>query len=651
MKKKILSLAMAAAISVSAVACGSGNAGTTGTTVTTAATTTLGANTTTADIITTIATKIPGGLNPDVAAETFDPVTIDLGGVAELVYNPLYCDIEYKIESGVGSKKNITLAITMKDGYVFDGWSKSEVGSDKKVTGGPMANGASAVSTKDVYTFEGVTASKQTVIYANYSAQIEYDPNGGTIAKGDNKEIYTQKFSMVGYKSPNTLPEQGYFTRAGYTLVEYNTKADGTGEAVSLGSKIGLTDSGKIKLYCIWEKQAEESLFTVSEVSGGVSITKYNGERDVDTIAIPDTIGGKKVVDIAENAFKFSNVKRVILSKNVTTVADNAFASCKKLETFVMFDSVTSIRDKAFVTGVVKNLRVNAVLNLYNNWTVGYSAPKADRLIWAKANGKKVIAIYGGSGSLFGWDCEAIEAALGGEYVVVNMGTNANATAAMFFDYFEEMLDEGDIVLWSPEPGEWTFGYTAMGSSWSANSKSWEINASNYDIFRYMDVSQYTKVFDAYTSYASLHKNNQKSFDAFATSVSPEGDAMDKTTSNGGGYSYANEYERREDLFTDGTLDYMASLVGKLTSKGVRVLHTYAVMDENGKDSIDYDYITKTFEKILKEKFTGIEIISDIKNCFVPSNQISDSAWHLTREGAETRTANILKDIKKALGK
>jgi hypothetical protein len=630
--KKILSLVLATAICVSAVACGD-NAGTT----TTDPTGGVGGTTT---AITTAATTVPGTVIPDVDPAGYDPVTLTIAEHLDVIYNPAYCNITYKVEDGVGSRKKVTLWLEMKDGYVFDGWSYGKA----------IANGGKSETKNTTYT---ITVSSDTTVYANYSAQLVYHPNGGSVVDGG--ETYTQKFSVVGYKCPNTLPEQNYFSRKGYTLIEYNTKADGTGEAVSLGSKIAMDETGVKELYCIWEKQNEAADFETTSVSGGVAITKYVGTAT--NVIIPDAIGSKKVVAINEGAFEGLRVERVVLSKNVKTVEENAFKNCKKLASFVMFDSVEVISDDSFNGALLKNLRINAVLNLYNNWTVGYAAPKMDRLIWAKANGKKVIAIYGGSGSLFGWKCDMIEEALGNEYVVVNLGTNANATATMFFDCFDDMLEKDDVVLWAPEPGEWTLGSTAMGTanSWysSANPKSWEINAAHYDIFKYMDISKYSMVFDSYADYASAHASAQKAFDAFADDVDCHGDAdaLNKEPANGGGYSYRNEYERRESLFEDNTLNHMAKLIAALDAKGVKVFHTYAAMDENGKDSIDYDYMTNTFEKVFEEKFKGIEMISDIKDCFVPSSQMRDSAWHLTRKGAETRTKVVIEDLKAALGK
>ncbi len=642
MKKKIISLVLATAVCTATVACGNGGADTT--TLNNA--TTEGTGGTSASTSQTTTAQTPQGmLKPQVDPGETDSVTINLEGYAKLVYNPAYCDVFYKIEDGVGTKRNITVSIEMKNGYVFDGWSKSYLNSSKKNVGGAMANGHSADSTETTYTYT-VSKAQDTTIWANYSASIVYHPNGGTVAGG--KETYTQKYSVVWYKSPNTLPEQGYFEKDGYTLVEYNTKADGSGESVSPGSKVALTGSGVKELYCIWEKQNDASDFETMSASNGVIITGYKGTSS--NVVIPDTIGGKKVISIANGAFTGSDVTRVVLSKNTTMVENGAFQNCKKLESFVMFDSVTAISDSSFSGSAIKNLQVNAVLDLYDNWTTGYAGPKMDRLIWAKANGKKVIAIYGGSGTLYGWNCEAIEEAFGGEYVVVNLGTNANVTAPMYFEACEALLTKDDIVLWSPETGVWTFGSTAMGNGWNANARSWEINAGHYDIFKTMDISEYTNVFNAYANFASLHKNNQKNFDSFSTSTSVHGDGIDRTPSNGG-YTYSYEYERMEENIKGDTFDYMAEVIAELTAKGVKVFHTYPAMDENGKNTIDYDYIENTFEKIFKEKFKGVEIISDIKDCFVKSTQMSDSKWHVAPEGAEARTKVVIEDLKAALGK
>lgn len=122
----------------------------------------------------------------------------------------------------------------------------------------------------------------------------------------------------------------------------------------------------------------------------------------------------------------------------------------------------------------LENIRINTVYTLYDAWQ-SCGAAKIDRLIWA-ADKKKII-IIGGSGSLYGYDCSIIDEALGGEYEIINLGENANINALLYFDIAEDFIKEGDIVLWSPEPGTMTLGTTTCGSS----GRFWEFRKSDYD--------------------------------------------------------------------------------------------------------------------------------------------------------------------------
>jgi len=100
--KKIISLALAAAVCVSVTACV--EATTTNANETTGTNTPAGPGNSSQ---TTVITTIPGMLRPDIDTNSLEPVTVDLEGYAQLIYNPACCEITYKIENGVGSKKNI----------------------------------------------------------------------------------------------------------------------------------------------------------------------------------------------------------------------------------------------------------------------------------------------------------------------------------------------------------------------------------------------------------------------------------------------------------------------------------------------------------------------------------------------------------------
>ncbi|MGN1095215.1 MAG: leucine-rich repeat domain-containing protein, partial [Eubacteriales bacterium] len=405
---------------------------------------------TTGKTVSTTATTV----TPDEPAGKNDPVTEIVGSYVSLIYNPAYCKMTTSVSKGVGSREEVTLKIEMRDGYTFDGWS----------TKNAISNGGTATNKSLTYKF---TANEPTKVYANYSASLIYHANGGNIIGG--RETYTQKFSVVMYKCPNTLVEKGYFTRDGYTLVEYNTKPDGTGEAVSLGSRISLNGKGSIDLYCIWEKESAASDFEYAVVNGKAIVSKYKGNDK--TVVIPNKLGGAPVDSIATDAFNGLSLEKVVFPSTLSTVESGAFSSCQKLETVVFFDSLIDVSEASFAKCNIKNIRINAVLGLYDDWMTGMANGKVDRLIWAKD--MKKIVILGGSGSYYGWDCAALDEALGGEYVIINMGSNANVSASLYLEYFSAFMNEDDILIWAPEMGSWTLGSTSF------SSRTWGFNAGH----------------------------------------------------------------------------------------------------------------------------------------------------------------------------
>ena len=631
--KKFIALFMAVLFCFIAVSCTmSGNNETT--TTAPSVTTTTPRTTTGSDVTTTkpseITTSTTTEEEPPIIEpqkEILDIETVMVGNFVRLQYNKATCTVETEVKKGVGSKQSVTIKVTMRDGFIYDGIS----------VGNALVNkNGQRVTTSKTYTFENV--SSETKVYVNTSMTVVYHTGDGKTSNGsDTKEV---TFSLVGYHNPRTLEENGYFTRDGYTLVEYNTKEDRTGTPVSLGSRVDAEGKPSLDLWCVWQKNTDSSLFKYKNTSGGVEITGYTGNEEV--ICIPEKMGGKAVVSIAGGAFNNADMKKVIIAKSVTSVASGAFRNCKNLETVVVFDGgfdSYGIGENCFVNcDSFKHFYVNATYTIYESWAL-FGAGHLDRLMWAK-DMKKII-IVGGSGSYFGYDSEIIDKALNGEYVIINFGENANVSALLYFDLIEEFLGEGDIVLWSPEPGRNTLG------SYSVGYRAWYFRQSDYGFLRYIDRFQFTDLISCFPDQCVEMKNAEKKnilpYDAFNNSASKYGDGLDTANRINQGKSYS--YSFNDDI---GAKDEMAALVKRMKDKGASVLFTYAAMQKDGggiSDNVIKEY-TERLTSVL-----DITVISDYKNCLYPQEYFWDSKWHLVWEGAQERSRHVAEDLKKQLGK
>lgn len=631
--KKFIALFMAVMFCFIAASCTmSGNNKTTTTapsvTTTTSRTTTGSDVTTTKPSETTTSTTTeeePPIIEPQ--KEILDIETVMVGNFVRLQYNKATCTVETEVKKGVGSKQSVTIKVTMRDGFIYDGISVDNALVNK--------NGK-RVTTSKTYTLENV--SSETKVYVNTSMTVVYHTGEGKTSNGSDTKTVT--FSLVGYHNPRTLEENGYFKRDGYTLVEYNTKEDGTGTPVSLGSRVDAEGKPSLDLWCVWQKNTDESSFKTETAMGGVRIKEYTGNDEI--VCIPEKIGGNKVIGIAANAFSGATMKEVIIAKTVKAIEEGAFTNCKNLETVVVFDGefgAGGIGESCFVNcDSFKHFYVNATYTIYESWAL-YGSGHLDRLMWAK-DMKKII-IVGGSGSYFGYDSEIIDKALNGEYVIINFGENANVSALLYFDLIEDFVGEDDILLWSPESGYYTLG------SYSFGPRGWYFRQSDYGFLRYIDRSQFTDLISRFPAQCVEMKNAEKRYilpyDAFNNNASKYGDGLDdaKRVNQGRDNSYNLGW-------SISAKEEMAALAKRMKEKGCNIFFTYAAMQDGG-EGISDDVIKEYTERLTS--VIDMTVISDYKNCLYPKEYFSDSEWHLVWKGAQERSRHVAEDLKKQLGK
>lgn len=427
------------------------------------------------------------------------------------------CYFEVK-ETGASSRPGVTYA------YLADGKAAAngtfypqytfihvETGESEFVTfvgwsvGKPLRDGEEPVSTELGYSFR---LTEMTYLYANFKelypseTTITYHMNGGA---SDAGETYVQTVDTSYFTAPNTLYNAGGFTREGYVLLEYNTKADGTGDAYSPGCKANAVD-GKLDLYCIWAPVSTgfttaSATYCVSwrENYSGVAITGWSG--DGETLVIPERINGKDVVSIKAGAITNKSFTTLVLPRTLREVEDGAFAGCSSLKTLYMGDGILSVTNNAFDAATRSNwsefrLSATTAPRYASSYDGGYRV-KWDRLMRGVASGKKMIVFVSGSSSFHGIATEYLEKLLDDEYFVVEYGTIRTTNNMVYMEAVANFVKDGDIVVYAPENSIYQFGCPEL------NWKLFRDLESSQNVWRYIDVRNYDNLFGAFAEYQS----------------------------------------------------------------------------------------------------------------------------------------------------
>ena len=359
-------------------------------------------------------------------------------------------------------------------------------------------------------TFENVTADISCKVNAKKHT-IVYHANNGTT------NTVVQEPSFKFYTAPNTKWDDGSFTNSGKVLIEYNTKADGTGESFSLGSKVHLFSPYKaqLDLYCIWAEETATSEFSFSsstvKVNGttGYAITKYKGNAD--TVVLPTKYNNRPVIQINAGAFTDKTMKTLVTNKNLLKVQSGAFVGCSSLNTMYFANNIYEIPDDAFDAATYSNFHnfyINATRAPRNTkYFDGAYRVKWDRLM--ATEGQKRIIFVSGSSSLWGVSSQYLEKLLDGEYAVVNYGTIRTTSSALYFEAISNVVDDDDTIILAPECSSlYQMGGTSLGGGNTKHKVFRDVEGA-YNIFRYVDIANYTNYFSGLTEYNQSNYNSE----------------------------------------------------------------------------------------------------------------------------------------------
>lgn len=470
-------------------------------------------------------------------------------------------------------------------------------------------------------------------------ARITYDPNGG------EGEPTTMTYDRSLHSRPNTSTGRGLFTRDGYTLAGWNTRPDGSGERVGLGSRVTADQEG-ITLYAQWEAWSPETDFTFTE---GVylTITGYHGSGE--TIVIPETIGGKSVGAIGYNAFRDCRAKGLILPPGIVQVAEGAFQNCG-FESVTLFDSIEGISNASFrECNDLHTVYINAFEApygyLYRKESV--YADKVDLLI--QAAGQRKLVFYGGCAAWYNLDAPQVEEALGDQYEILNLALNGTVNSAVQLQILEAFLEPGDILFHTPELSSTTqmMGKTHMDRR---DDKLWCGLENNYDLAALVDLQEVPGMLDSFCAYLELKEKTADYTDTFLDSqgrayLDPWGGIPFRRTESSEALSDAVYLDPAS--VEEGAMEKLAAFYQRFSEKGIRVYVGYACvnLDAVPQEQRDNVGLLDALFREAIDSMNGPVLISRLEDYLYHDPDFYDTNYHLLSGTAARNTALWLRDL------
>lgn len=478
------------------------------------------------------------------------------------------------------------------------------------------------------------------------AAGIYYHANGGkfSVGRGD----YLLEWANAASGRRQNTNTGALLNRDGYTLIGWNTRADGSGEMVGLGSRITLPRETMLNLYGQWVKWSPSDVFSYRQENDGITLTGYNG-GSVQTLTIPAIIDGKTVTRIHSGFANGLQFETVILPYTVMRVEKYAFDKCK-VQTLCFSDNLEYIADESFYGAGLTTLRISARIapRYLGTSEVAEFSDRMDRLILNRE--KKKMIFFAGCSMCYGLDSQTVYEAFDGEYEIINFGTMGETHAGAQMDCIAKFLSDGDIFIHAPEQAA---PYQLMFSD-AMEPNIYLLCEGNFDLISYIDISHISGSLTAFNIFNTIRLKIEGGSYLDDTCMHNEfGDITVRRESTGKDVSY-NGYEYTYNLTfaTQMSISRLCDAYDKIAATGTQVMFSFAPLNYHGltREAVAQEQ-WKTFELIYRRGLgsRGYGVISTAENFLLPGRYFYDTDYHLNGEGVVIRTERLVEDIKYAI--
>ena len=433
------------------------------------------------------------------------------------------------------------------------------------------------------------------------------------------------------------------FTREGYTLIGWNTRPDGSGLAVGLGSRIDPKEG--TELYAQWSAWTDSEMFQWEFCDTGVAITGYTGTDPV--LSVPAEIDGTPVTVVRTDAFRDRILESVILPDSLYTVEDNAFRNCQIAHLY-LYDNIRQIGNPG---AVVRTLHLNASeLPVYSGTYYDTFQDKYDRLLSLREEQK--IVLFSGSSTRFGYDSEMLARAFP-DYQIVNMGVFAYTNARTQLELILPCMKPGDILIHMPE---FDTSDTQFCISSDLDEAFFNMMESNYDAIAQLDLREYTNIFPMLQSYLDTRETmTKKSYAISASNYDEDGNPVDSPSYNvyGDYIVYRPNPASKFPVFgmpvpytvaafpEDPFITSINGMYQRFLDAGVTVYFTYAPRNIMALSEASTPEARAELDAYFREKLC-VPVISEIEDSLWSGTYLYGTDNHLSTEGVAIHTQRLI---------
>ena len=479
---------------------------------------------------------------------------------------------------------------------------------------------------------------------------IRYLANGGKGLDGVGTDV-TESYDIREHRRPNVSIGTNLFARDGFTLTGWNTKPDGSGQRVGLGSRVTVAD--ELTLYAQWAAWTDADRFTCEITEIGATVTGC-GETG-ETLVIPETLDGALVVVLAAGSFADCPAKTVVLPKSLRRIENGAFAGAA-LRELHFFDNIEVIADACFPgCEDFSTLYISAIEDPY-----GYAfrresvlADKFDLLI--DTMGEDRVIFYGGCSMWYNLIGPDVLDAFEERYTVLNMGLNGVCSSLFQMELLKHFVTGRDILFHAPEISsvQQLLTNAKLGKH---EDKLWCAMEYNYDLVSLLDIRVFDGgVFDSYRAYLDKKKPGGKYTDVYHDSK---------------GYAFFDgetgcipfiRTQSADELVDKVELDpaYLKDLsrleeeYGFFTGQGVPVYVSFTGIDIDRVPEEQQGNVA-LMDELFREKFSameGVTVVGRLGDFLFHDEDCYDTVYHLLTEPARRCTAVWIRDLKEQLQK